>query len=106
VVFSSDGMPPGPLYGIKGATHHAVEGQSIGVVDAYRRYMTAADAPWNGADNAAPIEAGARADFVVLSGNPLIADPDRLRVEATFAGGAEVFRSPLTDPRHHSKHGL
>jgi predicted amidohydrolase YtcJ len=94
VIFSSDGMPPGPLYGLKGATHHAVEGQCIGVVDAYRRYMTAANTLWNDSAEPTTIEAGARADFVVLSGNPLFADSDRLRVEATFADGVEVYRSP------------
>ena len=42
--------------------------------------------------------AGARADLVVLSGNPLLADPDRLRVEATIAQGVEVYRAPA--PTH------
>jgi predicted amidohydrolase YtcJ len=103
IVFSSDGMPAGPLYGLKGATHHAVERERIGAVDAFRRYTTAACAMWSARDNGPAIEAGARADLVVLSGHPFLSDTDRLRVEGTFVDGIEVYRSPVTDPRRHSK---
>ncbi|MCI0452132.1 MAG: amidohydrolase family protein [Candidatus Latescibacteria bacterium] len=106
VVFSSDGMPAGPLFGLKGATHHAVERERIGAVDGFRRYTTAAAAMWTARENGPAIEAGARADLVVFSGNPLISDTDRLRVEATFAEGREVFRAPALDARRHSKSGL
>jgi predicted amidohydrolase YtcJ len=103
VVFSSDGMPAGPLFGLRGATHHAVERESIGAVDAFRRYTTAVSTMWGG--NPHGIEAGGLADLVVLSGNPLFTDTDRLRVEATFAEGREVFRLAPTAPRRHSKSG-
>ena len=106
VVFSSDGMPAGPLFGLKGATHHAVERERIGAVDAFRRYATLAATMWRPGERLRAIEAGDVADLVVLSGNPLIADTDRLRVEATFADGREVFRAPSADPRRHSKSGL
>jgi predicted amidohydrolase YtcJ len=106
VVFSSDGMPAGPLFGLKGATHHAVECQRIGAVDAFRRYTTFASETWGAPENARAVHAGAPADLVLLSGNPLFADSDRVRVEATFAEGREVFRAPATDPRRHSKSGL
>ena len=96
-------MPAGPLFGLKGATHHAVERESIGAVDAFRRYTTAASTMWGGSPHG--IEAGGLADLVVLSGNPLFTDTDRLRVEATIAQGKEVFRAPTTSPRRHSKHG-
>ncbi len=101
VVLSSDGMPAGPLFGLKGATHHAIERERIGAVDAFRRYTTEADAMWGG--RARDVAPGAPAELVVLSGNPLLADTDRLRVEATFAQGCEVFRAPENDPRSRSK---
>lgn len=101
IVFSSDGMPAGPLFGMKGATHHAIETERIGPVDALWRYTSAANSLWGGESPA--LEAGSRADLVVLSANPLLADTDRLRIEATFAEGHEVYRSPATDPPRHSK---
>lgn len=103
VVFSSDGMPPGPLYGLKGATHHAVVRERIGAVDALRRYTTAASAL--GASRAPTIAAGAPADLVLLSGNPLFADLDGLRIEATFAEGKEVYRAPFLETRRNAKYG-
>ncbi|HXV13345.1 MAG TPA: amidohydrolase family protein [Candidatus Krumholzibacteria bacterium] len=103
VVFSSDGMPAGPLYGLKGATHHAVERERVGAVDAFRRYTTAASMLWNANEGGPTIEAGAPADLLVLSGNPLFSDTDRLGVEGTFAEGVEVYRSPAADPPRHSK---
>lgn len=101
VAFSSDGMPAGPLFGLKGATHHAIESERIGPVDALWRYTAMAATLWGGP--APALEAGARADLVVLSANPLLADTDRLRVEATFADGHEVYRSPAAAPTRHSK---
>jgi predicted amidohydrolase YtcJ len=88
--FGSDGMPPGPLYGIRGATRHPVPGQSIDVASAIRRYT---ERPHRGGRGAGRLEAEHLADFVVLSGNPLVADTDRIGVEATFVGGEEVFRN-------------
>lgn len=102
-VFSSDGMPAGPLYGIRGATHHPVAEERIGPAEALRRYTTAARALGSDPD-AYGIEIGSPADLVVLSGNPLIADVDGIVVEATYVGGWEVFRAPVpASPRSHSK---
>jgi hypothetical protein len=105
VLFSSDGMPPGPLYGLKGATHHAVEGERVTAVEAYARYMTAARAMWTPGRTPGGIEPGRPADLVVLSGHPLLADTDRLHVEATFAAGEAVFRAPSTDARKRRASG-
>ncbi len=106
VVFSSDGMPAGPLFGLKGATHHAIAREQLGAVDGFRRYTTAASAMWGERRNGPAVEAGSPADVVVLSANPLFSDTDRLRVEATFAEGCEVYRAPASDSRRHSKSGL
>lgn len=105
VVFGSDGMPAGPLFGLRGATHHAVAHQRIGAVDAVRRYTTAARGMWTPGANAPAVEAGAPADLVILSASPLIADFDGLRIEATFAEGHEVYRAPASDARRYTKRG-
>ena len=97
-VFSSDGMPAGPLYGIRGATHHPVAEERIGPAEALRRYTTAVRA-LGGDDNGHAIEIGSPADLVVLSGNPLIADVDSLAVEATYVGGWEVHRAAPSGDR-------
>jgi predicted amidohydrolase YtcJ len=106
VVFSSDGMPAGPLFGLRGATHHANPRERIAPAEAFYRYTRATadvfrtwDEPAESDDlDERPVDgqirSGARADLVVLSGNPLLADPDRLRVEATIAQGVEVYRAP------------
>ncbi len=103
-VFSSDGMPAGPMFGLRGATHHAVAEERIGIADALRRYTRAtARSLWVG-DPPAAVVAGAPADLVVLSGNPLFSDLDRIRVEGTIVGGTEVFRAPpVIRPRYHSR---
>lgn len=103
VVFSSDGMPAGPLFGLRGATHHPNPGERIAASEAFYRYTRAAAdvfAAWNDEETEGErrvegrIAPGARADLVVLSGNPVLADPDRLAVVATIAEGREVYRAP------------
>jgi len=101
-VFSSDGMPAGPLYGMRGATHHPVAEEKIGPAEALRRYTTAVRA-LAGEEDGHGIEIGSPADLVVLSGNPLIADADGIRVEATYVGGWEVFRAPSSEDRNTLK---
>jgi predicted amidohydrolase YtcJ len=41
-VFSSDGMPAGPLFGLRGATHHANPRERIASAEAFYRYTRAA----------------------------------------------------------------
>jgi predicted amidohydrolase YtcJ len=107
-VFSSDGMPAGPLFGLRGATLHPNAGERIGPADAFYRYMGAASDVFAGWENDAVqtprVATGARADLVVLSAHPLLTDVDRVRVEATIADGAEVYRAPAPErPTSHSK---
>ena len=111
-VFSSDGMPAGPLFGLRGATRHPVEHQRLDPARAFYRYTTAAADVFRAGDagddspvTVSRVTPGAPADLVVLSAHPLLADSDRLRVEATFAGGTEVYRAPpLPRATNHSKH--
>jgi predicted amidohydrolase YtcJ len=110
-VFSSDGMPAGPLFGLRGATLHANATERIGPGDAFYRYTCAAAdvfAGWEEDAAAGPatpaVKPGARADLVVLSAHPLLTDVDRVRVEATLADGAAVYVAPpLARPITHSK---
>lgn len=109
-VFSSDGMPAGPLFGLRGATLHANGRERIGAADAFYRYTRAAGDVFAGWEEGAAgptagrIAPGAGADLVVLSAHPLLTDVDRVRVEATIADGVEVYRAaPLERPTSHSK---
>jgi len=92
VVFGSDGMPPGPLFGLRGALRHPVPGESIDVVSALRRYT---ELPHRAVPDPRPagrIAPGYRADLAVLSGNPVLADTDTVEVVGTWVGGEEVYR--------------
>jgi hypothetical protein len=102
IVFSSDGMPAGPLFGIKGATNHAVETERIGAIDACTRYTAAARRLW-GAEPARGLAVGDPADVVILSGNPFLADLDGLRVITTFVGGRVVYEEAPPQWRRHVK---
>lgn len=108
-VFSSDGMPAGPLFGLRGATLHANASERIGPAEAFYRYTRAANdvfAGWeeDAAEPAARVTPGARADLVILSAHPLLTDVDRVRVEATIADGAMAYVAPsLEKPTSHSK---
>ncbi len=110
-VFSSDGMPAGPLFGLRGATLHANAAERIGPGDAFYRYTAAAADVFFGWEEDAANEArtpavkpGARADLVVLSAHPLLTDVDRVRVEATVADGAPAYVAPPVErPTTHSK---
>jgi hypothetical protein len=91
--FGSDGMPPGPLFGIGGAVRHPVPGQSIAPAAALERYTGCGGAiPGHECEGGA-IGRDRRADFAVLSANPLLADPDRTAVRWTVVGGEVVFRA-------------
>lgn len=93
-MFGSDGMPPGPLYGLRGATHHPVEEECIPLADALRRYTEAPNRLGAYPRPAGELVEGNVADFVVLGGNPDDGDPDSLRVEETYMDGERVFRAP------------
>jgi predicted amidohydrolase YtcJ len=106
-LFSSDGMPAGPLFGLRGATLHANASERIGPADAFYRYTRAASdvfAAWEEDAEPPRITPGAQADLVVLSAHPLLTDVDRVRVEATLAGGTVAHLAPpLETPTTHSK---
>jgi predicted amidohydrolase YtcJ len=90
-MFGSDGMPPGPLYGILGATQHPVEEERIGPADAIERYTTAPDRLGRVRGGAGRLESGRLADFVALSGDPFDGRLDKAAVTRTVVGGEVVF---------------
>jgi len=94
LVFGSDGMPAGPLYGLRGAVHHPVAGESI---DAATALSLCTEAPWRYGPHRAPggrIERDLPADLTVLSGNPFIANLDGLSVRSTWVAGEQVYSGP------------
>lgn len=91
--FSSDGMPPGPLYGLKGATRHPVPEERIPPGEALLRYTWWAHRLSGSPDGYGLLEQGSPADVIVLSGNPLEEDPDGLAVLRTFIAGRCVYKA-------------
>jgi predicted amidohydrolase YtcJ len=94
IVFGSDGMPPGPLYGMKGAVAHHVHSERISAREALDRYTRRPNTLPAHERNAGILESGRLADFVVLDSNPFETDLDRCRVLRTVIGGAIVHRAP------------
>jgi len=92
-MFDSDGTPPGPLYGMRGATHHPVEEERIPLAEAIRCYTATAAGLGAHRRRAGELSAGNGADFVVLAGDPSEGDPDSLRVDETYVGGQCVYRA-------------
>lgn len=94
-VFGSDGMPAGPLWGLKGAIEHPVESERMSPVDAVAGYTRRPHALEAHRRNAGSLEAGRIADMVVLDRDPLIEDLDTVRVVKTVLNGRVVFDSPM-----------
>lgn len=92
-VFGSDGMPPGPLYGLAGATRHPDPGQRLDTADAIDRYTFLPNRMLGHARGAGDIARGQAADLVVLDANPLEIDLDAIRVTRTIVAGDTVFDS-------------
>jgi predicted amidohydrolase YtcJ len=104
VAFSSDNLPVGPLVGLyaaitrkgpSGQVHGAEE--AVGRAEAIRMY-TANGAYLSREENAkGTIEPGKLADMIVLSFDPLTADPQAFldgHVAMTFVGGKQVYAQP------------
>ncbi len=90
-IFGSDGMPPGPLYGLKGAVEHPVAEERLTRGQAIACYVTTAHALPAHKREAGTLEPGSLADIAVLSDNPLAADPDSIKVMMTLVDGEVVY---------------
>lgn len=96
LIFGSDGMPPGPLYGLKGATEHPIDAQRLTLEEAIDGYTGAANAVGLHRREAGVLEPGRLADLTVLDANPLTTDTDTLTVTHTLVGGRVVYRYDKT----------
>ncbi len=92
-VFGSDGMPPGPLYGLKGAIEHPLQAQRLSPKEAIACYTSRPHALEAHRRNAGVLENGRVADMVVLDRNPMTEDLDTVEVSKTVIGGQIVFDS-------------
>jgi predicted amidohydrolase YtcJ len=91
-MFSSDGMPPGPLYGAGGATSHPLQAERLSLAETIHAYTAAPSSYGAFKRNTGRLENGFLADLVVLSGDTSSGDPDLLEVDITFVGGKPVYR--------------
>jgi predicted amidohydrolase YtcJ len=92
VVFGSDCMPIGPLYGIKGGVGHPSECERLTVAETFRLYTeTGAFATFE-EKRKGRLEPGCLADIVVLNENPLEEkNLARLKIQAVMVGGVIVY---------------
>ncbi len=88
--FGSDGMPFGPLWGIRGAIGHPEPSFRLRPEDALNAYTLEAASISGFGDIAGPLAPGRRADLVLLDGDPGIPDTDPPKVLLTMAGGRIV----------------
>ena len=91
VVFGSDCMPLGPLYGIAGAVRHPSTRGRIEIADAFRLYTEAGAFAKFDEYRKGMIEPGYLADIVVLNKNPLQEkNLNTLRIESVIVNGKLV----------------
>ncbi len=86
ICFGSDSMPPGPIYGIKGAMEHPTD--SISFKEAVRMYTINSAYAGCYEELNGSIEIGKKADLVVLSGKP-----PHMSVDMTIVNGEIVYQS-------------
>ena len=93
VGFGSDGMPMGPLYGIRSALQAPYPRQRIGFDEAVTAYTRTAAALSHEEHIKGSLDEGKLADLAVLSSSDPVASMSagELTVDATFLGGELVF---------------
>ena len=92
--FGSDGMPYGPLYGLRWAVSGFFEHQRLPVEEAIRAYTSGGARASFEEDVKGTLAAGKLADFVVLRGDPFHdpVDIGSMSVDSTWIGGRHVYR--------------
>ncbi len=91
LAFGSDGMPTGPLYGLRGAVSPPHEIQRIPLEEALRAYTEGAAYSLFAEEEIGKLAPGKRADLVVLSADPRTAPLEEIGVEMTILGGEVVY---------------
>jgi hypothetical protein len=93
VLFGSDCMPLGPLYGIRGAVGHPSTCGKLHIADAFRLYTTAGAYGTFDEKKKGKIEPGYFADMVVLDKNPLIEkNLASIRIDSVMVAGGFVYK--------------
>jgi len=88
VVFGSDCMPLGPLYGIAGAVRHPSACGKLDIAEAFKLYTEAGAFATFDEGKKGKIEPGHFADLIVLNKNPLEEkNLDALRIESVIVDG-------------------
>lgn len=98
LAFGSDGMPPGPLYGLHGAVNGPFRCQRITLDEALDAYLRGGALFEFEEDEKGGLDPGKLADLVVLDQDPSLS-PDRLlerSVDMTFVGGRRVYARTST----------
>jgi len=93
VIFGSDCMPLGPLYGIQGALTHPSPCGRLDLIDAFRMYTQEPAFATFEEDKKGTIDTGRFADLVILDKNPLTErNLDTIKIVIVFVGGRIVYR--------------
>ncbi len=93
LVFGSDNMPLGPIFGLKGATRHPSTRNRLSISHALAGYTTRPAYAAFEENRKGGFRPGMLADFVVLDQNPeKIKDTDDLKIDFVILGGDIIYR--------------
>lgn len=96
LVFGSDGMPPGPIYGIHSAVNHPVHESRISPIEAISCYTKAGAYSSFEEDSKGTLRRGKLADLVVLSHDPTTCRQEEIKditVVMTVLDGQIVYNT-------------
>ncbi|MEO0122575.1 MAG: amidohydrolase [candidate division WOR-3 bacterium] len=94
LIFGSDCMPLGPLYGIKLAVNHPFYESRLSPAEAITLYTQSPPFATFDENNKGMIEEGKFADIVVLNKNPLIKENlDDIKILKVFVDGCLVYKN-------------
>jgi len=93
LIFGSDCMPLGPLWGIEGAVGHPANIDRLGIFEALRLYTEKPAYATFDEEKKGTLQPGRFADLVILDKNPLKEEPiSRVKILMVFLGGKVVYK--------------
>ncbi|MFN3467445.1 MAG: amidohydrolase, partial [Candidatus Brocadiales bacterium] len=101
LIFGSDGMPPGPIYGIHSAVNHPVDESRISPMEAISCYTMFGAYSSFEEGSKGTIHPGKLADMVVLSHDPISYPREKIKditVMMTVLGGRVVYNNLMEGP--------